>query len=214
MLTEILLGILIAYLFYQYSFNFQLIPEFLFKIFFITVLVTLAITDLKKTLIPDRIIIPSLWIAFFFLLGITVFKIGLLYFTLNQTLLGKYLLPPNPYFQRHALIIVEPFFWSVILGILIAGFFYGLILITKGKGMGGGDVKLGGFLGLGLGFPLGLLAIFLGFFSGAAAAVGLLLFGKKKFGETLPFGPFLVAGALVALFWGKQIIDWYLKLGS
>jgi len=49
---------------------------------------------------------------------------------------------------------------------------------------------------------------------GAVFSIGLLITGKKHFGQSIPFGPFLVLGSLVSLFWGNQIIDWYLKLGS
>ena len=99
------------------------------------------------------------------------------------------------------------------MGLLIGGFFWALIIITKGKGMGGGDVKLGAFMGLMLGFPQSLLAIVLSFISGAIFSIFLIIFGKKHFGQAIPFGPFLVFGSLVSLFWGNLIIDWYLHLG-
>ena len=80
--------------------------------------------------------------------------------------------------------------------------------------MGGGDVKLGAFIGIVLGFPQGLLAIVLSFLLGAVFSVVLLLTGKKHFGQVIPFGPFLVTGSLVTLFWGKEILDWYINLGT
>lgn len=87
-----------------------------------------------------------------------------------------------------------------------------LILVTGGKGMGGGDVKLGAFLGLMLGFPNALVALMLAFLSGAIISLVLIVLGRKHFGQVIPFGPFLVLGSLIALFWGNQIIDWYLHL--
>ncbi len=87
-----------------------------------------------------------------------------------------------------------------------------LIIITKGKGMGGGDVKLGAFIGLMLGFPQSILAIVSAFITGALFSVILLITGKKHFGQSIPFGPFLVLGSLISLFWGNQIINWYLHL--
>lgn len=110
-------------------------------------------------------------------------------------------------------LVTQNFLIPLLMGILIAGFFMALIIITCGKGMGGGDVKLGAFIGLVLGFPLGLLAIITSFLLGAAASVFLIIAGKKHFGQSIPFGPFLVLGSLISLFWGKEIIDWYLSLG-
>ncbi|OGE27551.1 hypothetical protein A3B42_02510 [Candidatus Daviesbacteria bacterium RIFCSPLOWO2_01_FULL_38_10] len=158
---------------------------------------------------------PAIKISIIFIIFITIIKVVFLYYTLNQTRLGQLLLPPHSdYFQRHAMITAEPLVWAVVSGLLIAGFFYGLILITKGKGMGGGDVKLGAFMGLGLGFPASLLAVITAFLIGAIYSIILILLGKKRFGQNIAFGPFLVIGSLVALFWGKEILDWYLHLGT
>ena len=223
------MGLLIGFLFWQsfrspqpsaYSlqtlidFKFlTFVFELVFKIFFIAVLVALFITDLRKMLIPDRVSLPAIRIALVYLLGITIYKIGYLYYFLGQSEIGRLLLPPHsPYFQRHALLTAQPLFGSILSGLGIAGFFMALIIITKGKGMGGGDVKLGGFIGLALGFPQSLLAIVLSFIIGAVFSVGLLILGKKHFGQTIPFGPFLVLGSLITLFWGNKIIDWYLHL--
>ena len=79
--------------------------------------------------------------------------------------------------------------------------------------MGGGDVKLGVFMGVMLGFPQAFFALVLSFLTGALFSVGLIVSGRKHFGQTIPFGPFLVLGSLIILFWGRQIVDWYLYLG-
>lgn len=223
LLVELVLGILIAFLFWEYAAilpqitdYFQLIlvgSELVFKIIFITALIILSVTDLKETLIPDRIVLPSIVILFFLFLGITVYKIGLLYYSLSQTDFGRLLLPPhNDYFQRHAFLAIQPLIGGVVSGLLIAGFFMGLITVTRGKGMGGGDVKLGMLMGLGLGFPNSLIAVILSFLFGAILALILIALKKKHFGQSLPFGPFLVMGSLIALFWGNQITEWYLHL--
>lgn len=226
-LTEVLTGGLTAYLFIRTFSGFGLpsnfydlkfinfILDLLIKIFFITVLVILFLTDIKKMLIPDRIILPSIVGGILALAGLSIFKAGWLYYYLSQNQIGRYLLPPrSDYYQRHALASSEPLFFGISTGLAIAGFFYVLIIITKGKGMGGGDVKLGAFIGLMLGFPNAVLALILSFLTGAVFSVGLIVSGKKHFGEIIPFGPFLVFGSLIALFWGNQIIDWYLHFGS
>jgi len=82
------------------------------------------------------------------------------------------------------------------------GFFLALFLGTRGKGMGFGDVKLAFFLGLLLGWPGIFLTIYAAFLTGAVVALILVLWRRKRFfGGTIPFGPFLVLGALVAWFW-------------
>lgn len=238
LVVEIVMGLLIGFLFWQSFINFKFalpgavsfetvlnfnsifnfkfsifVFELLFKIFFIVILVALFITDLRKMLIPDRIILPALKIGFVSLLIFTIYKIGYIYYYLSQSNIGRLLLPPSSdYFLRHALLTAEPLLLGLVMAIIIGGFFWGLIIITKGKGMGGGDVKLGAFIGLMLGFPQSLLAIVLSFITGAVFSVGLLILGKKRFGQTIPFGPFLVLGSLIALFWGNKIIDWYLHL--
>lgn len=211
--VEVIMGLLVGFLFWSFDFAqdklFIFLPDLIFRTFFITVLAVLFITDLKKMLIPDRIVLPSLGIGIIFIILITIIKVIYLYYFLNQTKIGQLLLPPHSdYFQRHAMQAAQTLFWGILMAILIGGFFWGLIIITKGKGMGGGDVKLGAFIGLVLGFPLALLAIFLAFILGAIFSIFLILAGKKHLGQSIPFGPFLVLGSLIALFWGGQIINW------
>ena len=93
-------------------------------------------------------------------------------------------------------------------------FFLFIVLVTFGRGMGQGDIVLAFLMGIVLGVKATFLAIFLAFLTGAVVSVFLIILGRKRFGNTIPFGPFLVTGSLIALFWGQQIIDWYLKLGS
>jgi len=109
--------------------------------------------------------------------------------------------------------IVESGRWSLIpAGFECASIFLILYLLTKGKGLGFGDVKFGFLIGLFLGYPLFLVAVFLAFLTGATVAVILLLLGKKRFGQTIPFGPFLVAGTVIAKIWGPLIWTWYFGL--
>lgn len=224
--VEIAMGFLIALLFFQYLQNFQVanfniygdffllsifIIELIFKIFFITVLVMVFLTDIKEMLIPDRIIIPSIIIAVVILFSETLFRIGHLFSVLSQTSVGQFLLSPNTdYFKRHVIILAEPFLGSLGTGVAIALFFTILIIITKGRGMGRGDVKLGLFIGICLGFPNGFLAIILAFITGALFSALVLILRKKSLKSQIPFGPFLTVGGLLALFLGTQIISWYL----
>lgn len=96
--------------------------------------------------------------------------------------------------------------WSVFTsGIAAALFFLSLILITKGKGMGFGDVKLGFLMGLILGFPKILIALSFAFLTGAIAGVILIILKNKKLKSKIAFGPFLAAGTIFALIYGEKI---------
>ena len=88
-------------------------------------------------------------------------------------------------------------------------FFFILHLFTRGKGMGLGDVKLAFLMGLVLGFPKIIVAFYLAFLTGALIGVILILARKKKFGEQIPFGPFLSGATIIALFWGEGIMKWF-----
>ena len=90
-------------------------------------------------------------------------------------------------------------------------FFLIIFLISRGKWMGFGDVKLVIFLGLLLGFPGILVALFLAFFIGAIIGIGLMIFEKKNLKSEVPFAPFLIIGTLIALFFGNFIFHWYIS---
>jgi len=63
-----------------------------------------------------------------------------------------------------------------------------------------------------MGFPIILVGMFLGIVAGGLVAAVLLITGKKKRREGIPFGPFLCLGAIAALLWGKDMLAWYLHL--
>jgi Flp pilus assembly protein protease CpaA len=102
--------------------------------------------------------------------------------------------------------------WSQALGALGGGGLLLLIaLLTSGKGMGMGDVKLLTVFGWVVGFPGVLLALFLASAAGATAGLLQLARGRRSRGQTLAFGPFLAIGTLVVYMYGKEIIHWYLQ---
>lgn len=87
-------------------------------------------------------------------------------------------------------------------------FFITLFLITKGKGMGIGDVKLAFLMGLFLGFPQVIVGLYVAFLTGALVSIILVLWGKKNFFKgTIPFGPFLVLGTLISIFLGNILLQ-------
>jgi leader peptidase (prepilin peptidase)/N-methyltransferase len=82
-------------------------------------------------------------------------------------------------------------------------------------GIGLGDVRLMFFAGIALGYfhwYLIVVALLVGYFVGAVAAIFLMVFYGLKRKEPFPFVPFLAAGSIVALVWGQWLVDVYLKL--
>ncbi|MDD2823311.1 MAG: prepilin peptidase [Candidatus Daviesbacteria bacterium] len=226
--AELVMGFLVAGLFLTQAFDFNillnptvqsipLILNFIFKIFIVLVLFILFLTDIKTGLLPDKVTYPAVGIAIGYWLVACGLNSWLFYLSLKSNFLGKYLMPPySNYFWTLIYRIWEPAIFSIIIGIVSALFFAFLIIITKGRGMGWGDVKYVLFLGIALGFPNAIIGLFLAFLIGAVFSVILMGFGKKHFGQTIPFGPFLSLGAYIALLWGPQILNWYLnsfKLG-
>lgn len=131
----------------------------------------------------------------------------------------------NVVYPGMALAFVFSFFWpwpelvwpdiGVLSALLGGAIGFGLILIpyliSRG-GMGGGDVKLAGLIGLVTGFPLVFFALFLGILGGGLVAIALLISGVKSRKEPIPFGPFLAAAAMVTLIWGPAMYQWYIGL--
>ncbi len=98
---------------------------------------------------------------------------------------------------------------------LIAGAFYFALWFVYPSGMGFGDVKLSGVLGLYLGWlGYGELAVglFLGFLYGGLFGIGLILFKDGGRKTKVPFGPFMLLGTLTAVLVGSQLVDGYLSL--
>ncbi len=91
-------------------------------------------------------------------------------------------------------------------------FFWLLWFGTKGKGFGFGDVKLAVPLALLVGWPDVLVWLFMSFLLGAVIGVILIFFKKASFGKPIPFGPFLILGALISLIWGNYLVGWYATL--
>lgn len=117
--------------------------------------------------------------------------------------------------------IVLAFFYRLILpefslidgviGAMFTGGFFGfLYLISSGKWIGFGDVKLGFFLGLFFGFTQSIVMLMIAYISGALVGVLMVLMHRKSLKGILPFGTFLALSSLVTLIWGEKLLDWYL----
>lgn len=93
-------------------------------------------------------------------------------------------------------------------GFSLSSFMLLLHLLTKGKGMGLGDVKFTLFPATFLLFPFNILWLFLSFLTGSFVGVILILVKKAKFGKEIAFGPFLGVSFLITLIWGQTLLKW------
>lgn len=103
--------------------------------------------------------------------------------------------------------------WNLLISGIIGGsFFLFQFVISKGKWIGGGDIRLGLLIGLSLGWPGVLVAIIISYFIGSIIGVGLIFGRKKQWGSEVPLGVFLSVGTVISLFWQEQILNWYLNI--
>lgn len=161
----------------------------------------------------------------FFLIFIFALQPQILYFLITPFLivifvydLKHYLIPDKIIYPGIVIALAFTIFnLSSALNYLLAGlgaavFFFSVVLLSRGKWMGVGDIKLALLMGLILGFPSILVALFLAFFTGAIIGIGLIACRRKSLKSEVPFGPFLVGGTFLAMFFGEAIIDWYFNL--
>jgi len=105
-------------------------------------------------------------------------------------------------------------FLNGLLGVLVGGGILWLLAwaspyVFGKEGMGGGDIKLLAMIGAFLGWKPALMTIMVGSFLGSLVGVTLIVARVIRREDYIPFGPFLVCGALVALFFGQSLLDWY-----
>ncbi len=153
----------------------------------ISALIVITFIDLDFQIIPDRITLAGI-------------PVGLL--------AGSFLLP-DPFLRS-----VPLGYQSSLIGAAAAFLFYFLIahlsiVLIKKEGMGGGDIKMMTMVGAFLGWKTVLLTTFLGSLSGSLAGIILMVISGKR-GLLIPFGPYLALGTVVSLFFGQEILAWYL----
>lgn len=100
--------------------------------------------------------------------------------------------------------------WQHLLTACVSGLgFFLLWIITRGRGLGFGDVKLVFLIALLLGYPLTVVALYIAFLTGAMTGVILILVNRAKMKTRIAFGPFLIGGALCATVLGERILVWF-----
>lgn len=104
-----------------------------------------------------------------------------------------------------------PHIFDALLGAGIAAAFFGLqILLSRGAWVGLGDLRVGAFMGVILGWKLTIVALFLSYLIGSVISIFIIIRRKKFIGVKIPFAPMLVTGTLAAIFFGEEIMQWYL----
>ena len=171
-------------LFYQFGLGLAFVVGFVF----IAALIVISFIDLDVRIVPDLISLP----------GIVT---GLLF-----AVIGRYLI-------RDPLDIV-PSPLGALLGILVGGGFLLAVAwlyerLTGVEGMGGGDIKLLAMIGAFLGWPSIPLTLFFSSLGGSIIGLSIMLAKGVDRRYALPFAPFLCLGALVYLFFGRELIDFY-----
>lgn len=138
-------------------------------------LLTLAIIDGQRKIVPDEVSLP------------TIVILAVLQFA------------------------SQPRTWlSLILGVVLGAGWFGLQwLVSKGKWVGSGDIRIGAILGIFLGFAQTALALFGAYILGTIWAVYLLLTKKAKFSSQIPFGVFLGITGILTFLFGANVIEWY-----
>ena len=172
----------LSYLYWPVAFSQAQVAIFVLWLLLLVGFMALIVYDLKWMLLPDRIVLP---------LGVIA------------TVLAGITIGASPQAGRALLNTVG----AVAVG---GGIFYLLYQLSSGKWIGGGDVKLGWLLGLVVGTPAkALLFIFIAALAGSVITVPLLATGKMKRTSTIPFGPFLIIGAIATVLFGTNILNWY-----
>lgn len=102
-------------------------------------------------------------------------------------------------------------FLNIFVGFATALFFLGIHLLTRGKGMGLGDVKFAIFAGSFFGWPKSLIWTYTSFLTGAFVGIILILMKKVKFGRKIAFGPYLVISFFLIYFLGETLKKWLIS---
>lgn len=162
--------------------------NFIFFTIYTSFLIAIFVLDYTKYIIPDFLSIPASTAA---LIGSTVINFSgakTISFSAFSALLGNLAI-------------------AVLIG---GGFFLLQFLISRGRWVGGGDIRLGAVMGLMLGFPNIIAALGIAYVIGALWGIGLIILKRKTIKGVLPFGTFLTISTIICLLWGDEIVNGYL----
>jgi len=187
-LLELSVGALfvLSYIYWPLPFtSWQSDVSFVLWLVYLVGLAALFVYDVRYMLLPNVILFP--------LIVLSVVESAVRYTALSGVNLPGYL-------------------GDASMGVMtLAGLYWVLYTFSRGKWVGYGDVKLGIFMGIALGFRRSLLALFLANILGFIVVLPGLLAGKLTRRSRVPFGPFLIAAFVIAFLFGDTLIEWYVK---
>lgn len=175
------------------------------ELLFVSAIITLIFIDSEHMILPDVINYPGMFLAFFIRITLPLVTGTAVFDDLQYSPLSNLQQP----------LVINSFIGAVF-GALVGGgslWFIGWLWkrLRGVDAMGLGDVKMMLWVGAFLGWRLTVLTLFLGAFTGALAGILVVFAGRERNLQTqIPFGIFLGAGSLIALFFGNSIINWYL----
>jgi leader peptidase (prepilin peptidase)/N-methyltransferase len=184
-IVELLMGLSAVALYYRFGLSYEFFVGFVF----VAALIVISFIDLDVRIVPDVISLPGI------VLGLTLSVVG--YFTIGST----------------SNIVPSPV--SSLIGIITGG---GFLLatawiyekITGVEGMGGGDIKLLAMIGAFLGWQSIPLTLFFASLVGSVVGIACMLATGAGRRLALPFAPFLCSGALLFIFFGEELIQFYM----
>lgn len=166
--------------------------------------IVIALIDFRYYVVPDELNVVLL------VLGAAI--TSLLYFHGGDAMIA----PFRTSFLENYSLVFSPFQNVILnhaLGALIGGLFFSvLVALSRGRGIGFGDVKLAFASGAALGWPDMGLAIFISFVVGGVVGALLLLTKSKGMKDRIPYAPFLVLGVLVTMLCGRALVYGYFKM--
>jgi leader peptidase (prepilin peptidase)/N-methyltransferase len=177
-------------LFFLAFWRFGLSAEFAITAFWCCVFLIIMFIDWEHKLILNKVTYPMALVA-------------LIILAIDSLL-------PGPGLFRNLIFLPEPSILSGVIGGAIGFVFFLAVFLINPRGMGAGDVKMAGLIGLATGFPLVIVALLIGIFIGGIVAVMLLLLRVKGRKDIIPYGTFLALGPMATLLWGGEILNWYL----
>lgn len=193
-LVEFLNGMF--YVFALYRFGSDSIWTVLVYFIFLSSLIVITFIDIDYQIIPDSITLPGIPIAL---------------------ILGSAVLPDPfqsfDYFQNFQPLGLKASLIGIISG---GGFFYLVAVLGKAllkkDAMGGGDIKMMAMVGGLMGWKSVILTTFLASLLGSVIGITLIAVKGRRWGSRIPFGPYLALGSVITLFYGHELLMWYLYL--
>jgi prepilin signal peptidase PulO-like enzyme (type II secretory pathway) len=198
----------------QISQRYLIIELFTAISFMVAAIGTMKVPDMSNDLTRNILLFADVNTHLFYVLFATASLVFLAYYdSQHKLILDRVALPTIAFLTIFSKYNVDISLKEGLIGAAIAvGFFLIQIIISKGKWMGGGDLRIAAIMGVLLGWKLVLLALFLSYAIGAIISLPILFKDKKETSHEVPFAPFLAIGTVITLAWGSDIIDWYINL--